>query len=69
MEWSFGKDRMVSVLERHLEPKPKKVKWRYYCCCCCKTDAITTITSPLMPDEDSGLHRDGSLDTSHHPKN
>lgn len=32
MEWSYGKNRMVSVMERLLEPKPKR-KWYYYCCC------------------------------------
>lgn len=38
MEWSFGKNRMASALERLLEPK-KKVRWRFrYICCCIKTD-------------------------------
>lgn len=38
MEWSFGKNRMASALERLLEPK-KKVRWRFrYFCCCCKVD-------------------------------
>ena len=38
MEWSFGKNRMASALERLLEPK-KKVRWRFrYICCCFKRD-------------------------------
>ena len=30
MDWSFGKNRMVSALERLLEPERTVV---YYCCC------------------------------------
>lgn len=44
MEWSSGKDRMASALERLLHPKPKKVRWlKYYVCCCCPCDKTTTI--------------------------
>lgn len=47
MEWSFGKNRMASALERLLEPK-KKVSWRfrYFCCCCKKDDSDVLILSP-----------------------
>uniref|UniRef100_A0A6C0IPR5 Uncharacterized protein n=1 Tax=viral metagenome TaxID=1070528 RepID=A0A6C0IPR5_9ZZZZ len=33
MEWSYGKNRMVSALERLIENKPKR-KWYHYVCCC-----------------------------------
>lgn len=50
MEWSFGKNRMASALERLLEPK-KKVRWRFrYICCCCKID--DKDVSILRPDAD-----------------
>ena len=49
-EWSFGKDRIRSVLEGISEPK-KKVSWKYYCCCCCKWDNVEEITEPLSPPE------------------
>lgn len=35
MEWSYGKNRMASVLERLLEPRPEKPKTffeKYLCC-------------------------------------
>jgi hypothetical protein len=32
MEWSYGKNRMASVLERLIENKPKKKWYHYYCC-------------------------------------
>ena len=32
MEWSYGKDRMASVMERLLEP-PKKKHWYHYFNC------------------------------------
>ena len=32
MEWSYGKNRMASVMERLLEPKPKRAWYHYYCC-------------------------------------
>lgn len=32
MEWSYGKNRMASVMERLLEPKSKQ-KWYYWFCC------------------------------------
>ena len=47
MEWSFGKNRMASALERLLEP-PKKVRWRFrYFCCCFKTDD-TDVSPPAV---------------------
>ncbi len=47
MEWSYGKNRMASALERLLEPK-KKVRWRfrYFCCCCKKDDNDVLILRP-----------------------
>ena len=30
MEWSFGKNRMISTMEKLLDPKRTVV---YYCCC------------------------------------
>ena len=32
MEWSYGKDRMASVMERLLEPKQKRAWYHHYCC-------------------------------------
>lgn len=45
MEWSSGKNRMASALERLLHPKPKKkVSWlKYYVCCCCPCDKTDVI--------------------------
>jgi hypothetical protein len=51
MEWSYGKNRVASALERLLEPK-KKVRWRwYYFCCCCKYDAVENISQPATTGE------------------
>jgi len=52
-EWSFGKDRMRSVLEEHRDEPKKKVSWKYYCCCCCKRDNVEEINEPLSPDGDN----------------
>ena len=47
MEWSYGKNRMASALERLLEPPKKKVRWRfrYFCCCFKRDDTDVSILS------------------------
>lgn len=32
-EWSYGKNRMLSTMERNSSPKKIKT-WKYYFCCC-----------------------------------
>lgn len=51
MEWSYGKNRVASALERLLHPK-KKVRWKWrYICCCCRIDAIEEFSPPLIEGE------------------
>ena len=53
MEWSYGKNRMASALERLLEKPKKKVSWRYrYICCCCRIDHKDIQTAPPLEQQE-----------------
>lgn len=48
MEWSYGKNRMASVLERLLEPKQEKPKtfFEKYLCCFSSETSDTRFLKP-----------------------
>tara|TARA_E500000331_G_scaffold126760_1_gene124357 strand:- start:1797 stop:1988 length:192 start_codon:yes stop_codon:yes gene_type:complete len=56
--WSFGKNRMRSVLENIDETKKEEKKWYHYICCCfCSQKTITE-------DDSSYSYREFSEDNN-----